>query len=176
MIYSNMKAQKKSTLNFLILLICSVMIGLSACKAQVNPSTSADGSESYFGEKIDATGAQSLDEVISELASTEEVETKIRGTVVSVCKKKGCWMSVQSETGEEIFVKFKDYGFFMPLECEGQEVVMRGKAYTEVTSVDELRHYAEDEGKSEEEVKKITEPMSELKFMSDGVVLFAEKK
>ena len=171
-----MIAGKKGSFNFLILLICSMMIGLSSCKAQLKSSKSEDGSQSFYGEKIDAKGAQSLDQVISELASTEEVETKIKGTVVSVCKKKGCWMNVQSETGEEIFVKFKDYGFFMPLECEGQEVVMRGKAYSEVTSVDELRHYAEDEGKSEDEINKITEPLTELKFMSDGVVLFAPKK
>jgi len=50
-------------------------------------------------------------------------------------------------------------------------VIMRGKAYKEETSVDELRHYAEDEGKSAEEVAAITESIIELKFMADGVIL-----
>ena len=176
MIYCNINTQKVRLYKLSLLMILPMMMGLSACKAQVEPTTSADGTQSFFGEKITSDGAQSLDEVINELQSKEEIETKIKGTVTSVCKKKGCWMNVQSESGEEIFVKFKDYGFFMPLDCEGQEVVMRGKAFTEVTTVDELRHYAEDEGKSEEEIKKITEPVTELKFMSDGVVLFAEKQ
>ncbi len=171
-----MTVQKALQFNMIILFVCSIMIGFSACKAQGPNSTSADGSEQFFGEKIDPSKSQSLDQVISELETTDEVETKIKGTVTSVCKKKGCWMTVESETGEEIFVKFKDYGFFMPLACEGQQVVMRGKAYTEITSVDELRHYAEDEGKSEEEIQKITEPLKELKFMSDGVVLYSKDK
>lgn len=79
-------------------------------------------------------------------------------------------MNLTDDTGNEIFVKFKDYGFFMPLDCEGQELVMNGFAVKSVTSVDELRHYAEDEGKSEEEIAAITEPKEEITFMADGVV------
>ncbi len=158
------------------LLILPMITGFVSCKAQVEPTVSKDGTQTFYGEKIDDEGTETLDEVIIKLKDTEEIETKITGTVTSVCKKKGCWMTVESETGEEIFVKFKDYGFFMPLECEGQEVIMRGKAFTEVTSVDELKHYAEDEGKSQEEIDQIKEPISELKFMSDGVILLAEKE
>ena len=55
---------------------------------------------------------------------------KVSGYITSVCKKKGCWMilshSPTDSTG--LFVKFKDYGFFMPLDCEGSRVVMRGVA------------------------------------------------
>ena len=171
-----MKVRNQGFLILVGLFVIPMITGFVSCKAQVEPTVSSDGTQSFFGEKIDDTGAESLDAVITQLTEKEEIETKIKGTVTSVCKKKGCWMSVQSEKGEEIFVKFKDYGFFMPLDCEGQEVIMRGKAFTEVTSVDELRHYAEDEGKSKEEIEKITEPISELKFMSDGVILLAEKK
>ena len=171
-----MKVRNQGFLMLLGLFVLPMITGFVSCKAQVEPTSSSDGSQLFFGEKINDNGAESLDAVISQLVEKEEIETKIKGTVTSVCKKKGCWMTVESEAGEEIFVKFKDYGFFMPLECEGQEVIMRGKAYTEITSVDELRHYAEDEGKSKEEIEKITEPSTELKFMSDGVILIAEKK
>ena len=79
---------------------------------------------------------------------------------------------VSEEEGKpEMFVKFKDYGFFMPLDLAGSEVVMAGKAFREETSVDELRHYAEDEGQSAEEIAKITEPVEELKFLAYGVVV-----
>ena len=77
----------------------------------------------------------------------------------------------EGPTDQSVFVKFKDYGFFMPLDLAGSEVIVQGKAYKEVTSVDELRHYAEDEGLSAEEIAKITEPEEELKFMADGVII-----
>lgn len=44
-------------------------------------------------------------------------------------------------------------------------------AYKSQTSVEELRHYAEDAGKSKEEIESITEPRIEYTFMADGVYL-----
>jgi hypothetical protein len=35
--------------------------------------------------------------------------------------------------------------------------------------VDDLKHFAEDEGKTPEEIAKITEPKEELKFLASGV-------
>ena len=59
----------------------------------------------------------------------------------------------------------------MPLDLAGSEVIVEGIAYREITTVDELKHYAEDEGLSAEEIAKITEPAEELKFMADGVII-----
>ena len=71
----------------------------------------------------------------------------------------------------EIFVQFQDYGFFMPKDLAGQEVIIEGKAYRQETSVEELKHYAEDAGKTAEEIAAITEPVMEKKFMATGVVV-----
>lgn len=59
----------------------------------------------------------------------------------------------------------------MPKDIKGRKVIMEGYAYKLVTPVEELRHYAEDEGKSKEEIEAITEPLEELKFMASGVLL-----
>jgi len=101
------------------------------------------------------------------------VRTKFTAKVESVCQVKGCWMNlVPSEAGnDEIFVKFKDYAFFMPLDISGKNVIVEGVAYKEVTPVDELKHYAEDEGLPQEEIDKIVEPKEEIKFMADGVIV-----
>ena len=37
----------------------------------------------------------------------------VEGTITDVCAKKGCWMKVV-DGDDEIFVKFRDYGFFVP--------------------------------------------------------------
>lgn len=132
-----------------------------------------EGEIQYFGEKISTEGAISFDQLLETLETVEEVsDVVVSGKVGGVCQVKGCWMNVVSENDEnsEIFVKFKDYGFFMPLDLTGN-VVMKGRAYKEETSVEELRHYAEDEGKSAEEIAAITEPVTELKFMAEGVVV-----
>ncbi|MEM6724309.1 MAG: DUF4920 domain-containing protein, partial [Bacteroidota bacterium] len=79
-----------------------------------------------------------------------------------------CWMRMTTEGGDEIMVTFKDYGFFVPVDLTG-DVIVTGKAYRQVTSVDELRHLAEDGGASEEDIAKITEPQQELRFEATGV-------
>ena len=77
--------------------------------------------------------------------------------------------AAESETAMR--VRFKDYGFFVPKDIAGRQAVVEGYAFREVTTVEELRHYAEDEGLSAEEIAKITEPVEEVKFLASGVYL-----
>ena len=150
------------------MLTLALMVGLFSC--QTNTAQNNE-SPNHFGEKITADGAINLATLLTKLEGSEKVETKVRGKVESVCQAKGCWMNIVNDAGDEIFVKFKDYGFFMPMDCAGKEVIMEGVAYKEVTSVEELRHYAEDNGDSPEKIAAITEPKEELKFMAKGVIL-----
>jgi len=66
-------------------------------------------------------------------------------------------------------VRFKDYGFFVPKDISGKDVIVEGKAYSTEVSVEELRHYAEDAGKSKEEIMAITEPEQTYAFLATGV-------
>ena len=70
-----------------------------------------------------------------------------------------------------MMVKFKDYGFFMPLDIVGKEVVLDGEASVKEVSVKQLKHYAEDAGKTKEEIAKIKEPKKELQFVAKGVLV-----
>lgn len=136
----------------------------------------AEGDGKHFGETITADGAISYADLLKKMEENESVQVKVEGLVDAVCQTKGCWMNIAGGEGnEDLFVQFEDYGFFMPKDIAGRKVVMEGKAYREVTTVEELKHFAEDEGKSEEEIAAITEPLEELKFMATGVVLLEEK-
>ncbi|MBC2845599.1 DUF4920 domain-containing protein [Winogradskyella flava] len=126
-----------------------------------------------FGTEIndaDALTSERMMEHYKGLKAGDTVNAKMKAKIVEVCSKKGCWMTLDMDGENQVMVKFKDYGFFMPLNAEGN-VVINGKAYVAETSVDELRHYAEDAGKSEEEIAAITEPKFEYHFEADGVLL-----
>ena len=62
------------------------------------------------------------------------------------------------------------YGFFIPLNAEGS-VIVSGKAFISETSVDDLKHYAEDSGDTEEIIEAITIPEKTYSFEADGVLL-----
>jgi hypothetical protein len=126
-----------------------------------------------FGMEINDANALTSERMMEHYKSLKPGDTlnsKMTAKINEVCSKKGCWMTLDMGGKNEVMVKFKDYGFFMPLNAEG-EVVVNGKAYVTETSVDELRHYAEDAGKSKEEIEAITEPKRTYSFEADGVLL-----
>jgi len=97
--------------------------------------------------------------------------SKVEGEIIDVCPKKGCWMNVKVAE-DTLFVKFKDYGFFVPTDgVQGKKVYMSGEIFKDTISVARLRHYAEDAKKPESEIMSITEPEFMLNMIADGVAI-----
>ncbi|MFN4763285.1 DUF4920 domain-containing protein [Gillisia sp. Q332] len=154
-------------------IFCTLLF--SSCK-NVNPEeTSAENEQvlayDSFGEQISAQNALSPEEMMAKyknLKPGDTLELSFEGKVNTVCKSKGCWMELDLPEEENVMVKFRDYGFFVPKDIEEQKVVIHGKAFVAEVSVEEQRHYAEDNGKSEAE---ITVPKRTLSFLADGVLI-----
>lgn len=163
------------------ILLFVVVAFLVSCNSQTAPSTSesseavqlVNNGTQHFGEKIDEAGVISLDNMLSKVSAGETGSMKIKTTaeVDAVCQVKGCWMTVKKPDGNTMRVTFKDYGFFMPTDISGKTVIIEGEAKVDTTTVDMLRHYAEDEGLPQEEIEKITEPEVDVTFIADGVIL-----
>ncbi len=124
-----------------------------------------------FGEEVKPGDVKPVDKMEAAMGDKKAVDMKIEGKVVDVCKKKGCWMTLEMQNGDPMRVTFKDYAFFMPMDIVGKKVVLDGLAKKQTISVETLRHYAEDAKKSPEEVAKITDPKKELAFEAKGVVI-----
>ena len=148
-----------------------------ACKnaATTQEETATETAEGIWGAGVsNPESARPFTEVAGLLDATDTVKTVLRAKVGDVCQAKGCWMNIvdpASGTEESLFVQFKDYGFFVPKDLGGKEVFIEGVAYKETTSVEDLKHFAEDAGKSAEEIAAITAPVTEKKFMATGVQL-----
>jgi hypothetical protein len=140
----------------------------NAEEAPVFPEPDATGN---FGAAVSAEGAVDISQLTAQLEGQDSLRVKVSGAIKAVCQAKGCWMTLPLEGEEELMVKFKDYAFFVPRGAAEKNAVIEGWAYKEVVSVDELRHYAEDEGLPQEEIEKITEPKERVTFMADGVII-----
>lgn len=167
---------KKINVMLVLLLLVFVCSGQEEQEVAFDPAET-EVTYSAFGEKIDAENALSdteLSEAYENMVVSDTVETKFRATVTDVCKAKGCWMKLRLQDGREAMVRFKDYGFFMPKDIEGREVVVNGQAFVEEMSVEDQKHYAKDGGQSEAEIAKITAPEKSYGFVADGVLLAKE--
>lgn len=126
----------------------------------------------FYGEKVNPEGALALVDVVSKVkGGSDFADVKIVATVKDVCAKKGCWLKLELPQGEEVMVKMKDYGFFLPLAAKGKKVVIDGEAKLKTTSVAELKHYAEDAKKSQAEIDAIKEPQKEVRVTAKGIVI-----
>ena len=131
-------------------------------------SVFSQSDSSYYGEKISSTDLQQLSNIDF---NNTLVQTKLEGEIISTCPKKGCWIEMKIDD-KDVFVKFKDYGFFVPKSgMDGKKAIIQGLASIDTVSVKDLKHYAEDAGKSKTEIEKITSPEIKISFLAEGVII-----
>ncbi|MCW5908576.1 MAG: DUF4920 domain-containing protein [Chitinophagales bacterium] len=158
-----------------VLAVCMlVVVAVLGVQAQSGKKTKG-AKETSYGAPITKDGAVDVKLMPEKMKGQPAAQVKITGKVISVCQVKGCWMTADLGNGKTMRIRFKDYAFFMPKDCSGQTFYAEGKISWDTTSIAQLRHYAEDAGKSKEEIEKITEPAVELVFLADGVILEAKK-
>lgn len=150
-------------------MVCILVLFASTVYAQPPAGDAKPGD--FYGENVAVVGAINIADIPAKLENSETVETKVKAKVLDVCPKKGCWIKLQVNDSTTAFVKMKDYGFFVPLAAIGKTVVLDGEARIKTISVKERQHYAEDAGKSKEEIAAITKPEKEIRFTAKGITV-----
>lgn len=157
----------------LILVMLFLCLGTTVM-AQKNDKAFDSKNYALFGEKFKVTRVYTKNEMLKKykkLKKGDTITVQFQSNIKAVCKKKGCWMKMNLAGDDESFVKFKDYGFFVPLNADNSEAIVNGKAFVDVESVESLRHYAKDGGKTAAEIAKITKPEVTYSFLADGVYI-----
>ena len=160
-----------------IVLATALLVTIASCKKESEAEiavTEPTVEYAVFGDSISTDEALTYKEMTSKFENLKQgdtVDLKFTSTINDVCQKKGCWMNVALDNDKETFVKFKDYAYFVPMNAEDKEVVISGKAYISEESVEDLKHYAQDAGKSQASIDSIKEPKKKYLFMADGVLI-----
>ncbi|MCX6210760.1 MAG: DUF4920 domain-containing protein [Bacteroidetes bacterium] len=123
-----------------------------------------------FGEKINAEGTIKADQLADKLEQENKIAVKVEGEVAQVCTAEGCWLKMKTSTGT-IMVKMKDHKFLVPLSMNGKTIVVKGTAEKKETTVAQLKHYAEDAGKTKAEIDAIKEPKKETVIQAEGILV-----
>lgn len=154
----------------IILFASSILLSV-ALSAQINANNPETKAGSIYGTEFKVKKTLNGEKFLKKTTKVgEKVNMQIEGEVIDVCSKKGCWANVKLDNGTVVFIKMKDYAFFLPMEgLEGKRVVLDGEGYKEVFSIDELKHYAADAKKSQEEIDAIVAPETKYRFTAKGI-------
>ncbi|MCC7429640.1 DUF4920 domain-containing protein [bacterium] len=136
--------------------------------AKQNPK---DAKSNTYGEEMKLTESHSLNEVLTKPDEFSGKHIRIDSQISSVCQAKGCWMILTEESGKEIRVTFKDYGFFVPKDSKGKKVSVEGDFAINELSEEDAKHYAsESEGKVNPD--SIQGSQKEFSLVANAVVIY----
>lgn len=127
-----------------------------------------------FGAEVTPEGAidqVEMADLFKNLSAGDTIPVKFISNITQVCQKKGCWMKMELTEDEPVFVRFTDYGYFVPFNAGDHKAIVEGRAFLSIVTVDELKHYAKDAGDSQEEIDLITEPEISYAIQADGVLI-----
>lgn len=147
-----------------------IAVAISAISLMAQPPKGPAKKGMTFGVKTTAAGAIAANELPTLLDGKETADVKIKGKVVEVCKAEGCWLRMETANGP-MLIKMKDHAFMVPLAMNGKAIVADGTATLKETSVEMLKHYAKDAGKSKEEIEAIKEPKKEIILQAKGILV-----
>ena len=123
------------------MLLSFVIVACNSTKKDANKENKIVENTTYssFGDTISTLDYLSSNDALSNynaLKLGDTINFKFNANIKEVCSKKGCWMTLPAGNNDEtIMVRFKDYGFFMPLDAAGKEVIVAGKAFVNEVSV-----------------------------------------
>ena len=109
----------------------------------------------HFGGVFTLDESLPLASVLDNAGEYSGRTVKVRGRVAKVCKKKGCWFTVKAKDADPTYVRVTmlNYGFFVPLDCDGKDAVIEGVFKQVKVPEAHRKHLAEDGGEDPSAVK-----------------------
>lgn len=118
-----------------------------------NLSFAVDGETktNTLGKTITLTEVTSISQILENPQEFLGDTVLVSGTVIDVCKKRGCWMEIASDSAfQSIKVKVKDGEIVFPLSAKGSTALVEGVVEQLVFTKDEVitmeKHHAEEQG------------------------------
>ena len=124
-----------------------------------------------FGD-IDKTQLVAIEDAIQSLESSEDTSLVFttQSVVAGVCEMMGCWMSIPTESGQEVRITFADIKKVVPKDIIGDSVFVSGSLLKKKLSVDMRRHLLMDRGYSADEAAQmVARDTTEYALIADAV-------
>ena len=125
-----------------------------------------------YGAKITLTEVTDISEILAAPEQYIDKKVLVKGMVVEVCAKRGCWMDLASDKPfEKIQIKVLDGEIVFPMSARGKEALVEGLVealeFSKQDAISWLRHKAEEKGESFDP-NSVTEGMTVYRIKAQG--------
>ncbi len=148
--------------------------GENSAAANDRPGPLAPGETGHYGAEFTLSGQpRELSDALENCVGTG-IPCWTKGTVDTVCQMSGCWFTVTAPDVDAVVrIRMQDYGFFVPRNAMGAEVVFQGLLELVEVPVEQAQHYADDEAAAGGEAREVTAPERTYAFTITGARITA---
>ncbi len=97
---------------------------LISCNNDPRNNLSATGN---FGTQVNENEAITVNDALTKLNTVQEFKATVTGLVKEYCKGEGCWLTLENQGGEPLFVEVENKAFILPHHINGKVAVVAGK-------------------------------------------------
>jgi hypothetical protein len=135
----------------------------------------AEAKELTFGDAVDVKDPMKISTLLASPSQYVDKQVTVAGTIVGVCKKRGCWMSLASDAKfEKLRIKVRDGDMGFPMSAKGREALATGVVKEIKHDVEQTRNYKASLAKrlgEKFDVASITSGMSLYQLSPTGVTI-----
>jgi hypothetical protein len=155
----------------LLITVLFVLTGAQGVMAQDKEQESKS-----YGEDITLQDTTAVSKLLEKPEDYVGKRVLVKGRIVNVCKKRGCWMALSGDKEfQSIRIKVDDGVIVFPFESKGKLALAEGEVETFEMSIEQtkkyLKHEAECNGDPFDEAS-ITKPMVMVQIKGSGAVIY----
>lgn len=128
-----------------------------------------------FGSGADMGKVIKVDELMAKPTAYLNEPVTVKGKIVKVCKKKGCWADLVTEgSSEKLTMKVKDGDMVFPMAAIGKTAYATGNLYEYKLSLEKTRNYLAhraEENKESFNPSSVTQGMTMYRLTPVGVTI-----
>lgn len=111
----------------------------------------SSAAEEHFGKKLTQKKITKISDILKEPKKYEGKKVVVKGTVVDVCQKRGCWIFVASDVKfQKMRMQVEDGVIVFPMSVRGKTAMVEGTVVVEELDKEEAlekaKHHAEEKG------------------------------
>lgn len=129
-----------------------------------------------YGEGITLKDTTAVSDILANYQDFVGNKVMVKGRIVNVCKKRGCWMSLSGDKEfQTIRIKVNDGEIIFPFEARGKLALAEGTVETFEMTMEQtlkyLKHEAECNGDPFDEAS-VKEPMVMVQIKGSGALIY----
>lgn len=96
--------------------------------ASCGQNKKAEATDGVYGEDFSYVNLLTPEQLLIEMDGNDSLDVMVTGVISGVCKHEGCWITLTTKDGDDIYINTKDKAYSLPTSVLGKTAIINGTA------------------------------------------------